>query len=67
MRAAQRERIHTEGLQKRIRDLEAAGNDLRASLVGMCSINNVMPDSCAARIKRFDDLFSVTSDAGATP
>lgn len=51
-----------DALKARIRELEAAGNDLRASLMGMCLIANVMPDSCAARIKRFDDLFETPAE-----
>jgi hypothetical protein len=57
---------HIEALD-RIRSLEAAGNDLRASLVGMCHINNVMPDSAAERIKRFDDLFASQAETPLCP
>lgn len=55
-------------LLARIAQLEAAGNDLRASLVGMCHINNVMPDSVADRVKRFDALFELPqSETPADP
>lgn len=54
-------RQYNRNLEERCAKLEAAGNDLRASLVGS-SIANVMPDSCASRIKRFDDMFETPAE-----